>query len=894
MPRLMFFLIDYDGCADNHLNVLSIQHKMRNALEADPEVHIVLLTFSARQSIQLNELNKQRNNNGCCFTSIYQFTQEFKTRHPQFAERVSLEPWLLEDLQQNKDSGTHFRQALQKVAQKKRNSPTTPQTPKESEYTKRFLYLDEHKVTLLFCQTHHVLKKYATLTGNQPITFAIFDNTLSILSRLLIFYSKNSNYLPNNVGVKLYHCYINPITKNSDTEKLGELKGTALQQGDFIATIPEVYELACANQKTHNSLISSLKLLPTSKTSDILKSLLNLINESSWLFTYYLVKRLAPKEQDQCIYNSILLIAGVLNHHTLLVEQLLNKKNINLALTINDNGQEKTAIEIAAALNFWDIVDFLSQTQSPPGDKLHYGSVIFWALQKKQDIIAKKLLLNMNPADRYRYPLMSWAIQTQSYEFLTKILAAYFTPSSNIALHQAEIIETIQYANTLKDNQAQLLLYPYVIDPLPLLEKAIITRDLNTYNLICQTSQTNLSSYSEQPSMIAKISSTFSQLLIHIDVLSQQKVKPKIQLPSKSSNSDSDYIETTDESQGESESPRSPQAISPHALPIEQQNIIQQFIDTYIGSDELLLQQVQLIINHYYTTVHGTSQLTRMTFIELTKLILPHLQTKSTLAKFYRLVLPISNVLLNQDELRTLYILPQGDKPEQFSATVTAEQFFLETLILYLLRGTCSPEQKSIIKSMNRITNIREAYLSYRLVMQGGLKIEPIIGSDLINFIQNYFSNYLSKENPPIHFAQLVMREPIATIDNPLLNKIIRVINKVSGDYPINHPIHFAIYALKLRIAEQEPRSPDAIKSLITNWAGSINPWIPITNRQLCLDANTETTNAFCFFSSSSKPMTTILLEQCNKEIAATKSITRMDGLTITDIDQLCPERQLV
>ena len=218
----IFISVDFDGTLSSSRNDLSHQaflNFVTSLLEEKSSTTIVLLIGSARQSITYDLIGAYRNRNGSCFNFMTKMLAEITTQYPQAKNRVILDKFLLEDLDQETLPGTHFDRAVK---------DTRPEADKIAELIKPYnlaleSVLDEYmrqswvkwlkhrhdyeKRSLLLQQFQHVVQTYLTLPENQNVQhfFYFIDDVIKIAKSNHQFFSCFPEFVPKELSFEIFH-----------------------------------------------------------------------------------------------------------------------------------------------------------------------------------------------------------------------------------------------------------------------------------------------------------------------------------------------------------------------------------------------------------------------------------------------------------------------------------------------------------------------------------------------------------------------------------------------------------------------------------------------------------------------------------------------------------------
>lgn len=201
-PELIVCSIDYDGCLsaygpdDAAENMILHLHEL---LMRNSEANLVLMVGSARQSIISDLHHEWANKNGSCWIFLKVFLENFKSKYADLADRISLDPFLLEDIFREKSPGHHFNIRVDSFSE-----------ALCSEYYQRAAFfkngIDIHwqdltKKTLIYAQLHYIGMKHP----GKKILFHFYDDRMSILNYLMVLYAMRVELIPSNFSLCLFN-----------------------------------------------------------------------------------------------------------------------------------------------------------------------------------------------------------------------------------------------------------------------------------------------------------------------------------------------------------------------------------------------------------------------------------------------------------------------------------------------------------------------------------------------------------------------------------------------------------------------------------------------------------------------------------------------------------------
>ncbi|GEM_PF-5952996 len=200
MATIYAFSVDYDGClADrgvSHPKMNALIREICFRLREDPDSRVILMVGSYRQSMASDVYCLKINRNGSCFPVYEYILSEFKRINPNFAHRISLDKFLLADIEEKKSSGAHFESAV-------RLGRVDAQY-QAVEICLEPVWHDKKKCGLQYVQMHHLAAQF----HNDTIMYYFHDNCDDlILKPSHQFFSKFNFCVPGNVTLT-HFCYV--------------------------------------------------------------------------------------------------------------------------------------------------------------------------------------------------------------------------------------------------------------------------------------------------------------------------------------------------------------------------------------------------------------------------------------------------------------------------------------------------------------------------------------------------------------------------------------------------------------------------------------------------------------------------------------------------------------
>lgn len=201
-PELIVCSIDYDGCISGysagdyaknmyiHLSDLLIRH---------PQANLVLMVGSARQSIFSDLYHELAHQNGSCWVFLKSYLECFQSDFPDLAGRISLDPFLLEDIFCEKNPGYHFDIRV--------NSFSKVLVDAYMERAAVFRngvdiqWQDLTKKSLIYAQLHYIGMKHP----GKKIAFHFYDDRMCVLQPLYNLYRSRVELIPNNFSLRLFN-----------------------------------------------------------------------------------------------------------------------------------------------------------------------------------------------------------------------------------------------------------------------------------------------------------------------------------------------------------------------------------------------------------------------------------------------------------------------------------------------------------------------------------------------------------------------------------------------------------------------------------------------------------------------------------------------------------------
>lgn len=200
MACIYAFSVDYDGCvADDGVIDPKISELMRQiylSLKADPGARAILMVGSYRQSMASDVYCLKIKRNGSCFPVYEYILNEFKRINPDFANRISLDKFLLADIKEKKPNGAHFELAVRLSRMDVRRYQAVNESAEP-------IWHDQTKCGLQYVQMHHLAAQFHSDT----IKYCFHDNCDDlILKPSHDYFSKFDFCIPSNVTLT-HFCY---------------------------------------------------------------------------------------------------------------------------------------------------------------------------------------------------------------------------------------------------------------------------------------------------------------------------------------------------------------------------------------------------------------------------------------------------------------------------------------------------------------------------------------------------------------------------------------------------------------------------------------------------------------------------------------------------------------
>ena len=200
-PELIVCSIDYDGCiSGRHAGdgAENMRLHLRNLVIQNPQANLVLMVGSARQSIFSDLHHELANRNGSCWVFLKSFLLDFQSSFPDLADRVSLDPFLLEDIFCEKNPGHHFD--LRVNASSEVLKDMYDDRKRHSMHGLDIHWQDTTKISLIYAQLHYIGMKHP----GKKIAFHFYDDWDYVLDALRKWYKLQIELIPNNFSLCLF------------------------------------------------------------------------------------------------------------------------------------------------------------------------------------------------------------------------------------------------------------------------------------------------------------------------------------------------------------------------------------------------------------------------------------------------------------------------------------------------------------------------------------------------------------------------------------------------------------------------------------------------------------------------------------------------------------------
>lgn len=232
---------------------LSTTHKLHQhiveEMKAKSAAHVVLKSFSARQSWRLDIANALNNNNHVSPPLFNSLRRYLEIRLP--AATVKFNDTLLADIHRRKHDRLTFKEMEQRLQELR--STNSNNKPNRDGYADTIC--DITKVILLYFIAHQI----ASLYPHEKIVLNIFDDRIDILATLYEFYNKNRDLLPHNLSLRIYQSIVdrddpNAATlttnkENKDSSLFPTLQGSGPIDKDYTLGTLELAQFAYPEQK---------------------------------------------------------------------------------------------------------------------------------------------------------------------------------------------------------------------------------------------------------------------------------------------------------------------------------------------------------------------------------------------------------------------------------------------------------------------------------------------------------------------------------------------------------------------------------------------------------------------------------------------------------------------
>ena len=160
--ELIVYSLDYDGCIAPHASkdcMANMMQHMIDMLKRHVNANLILMVGSARQSIHSDIYHQFYNKNGSCLVFLNTFFAGFKSSFSEFEDRVSLCPFLLEDIENKTKPGFHFEKRVDFSGA----DVEAYANQHDILVTKNFDHIrwhDHHKKAMIYAQMHHIAVQY--------------------------------------------------------------------------------------------------------------------------------------------------------------------------------------------------------------------------------------------------------------------------------------------------------------------------------------------------------------------------------------------------------------------------------------------------------------------------------------------------------------------------------------------------------------------------------------------------------------------------------------------------------------------------------------------------------------------------------------------------------------
>ncbi|CAN5210991.1 hypothetical protein BH10PSE19_BH10PSE19_15540 [soil metagenome] len=174
-------------------NIQHIYNYIKHKTAEEKPDRIILKSFSARQSCELDFANAQRNES-------YVSTPLFRTLERYLKIKlnpvlVDLNTTLLADIHRPKASRRSFEE-IQQLLQALRTNPTQTISADSPAF------FDETKAILIYFIAHQLAAEYP----KDELVLHVYDDRFDIVSTLQYFYIDNRDLLPTNITLQLHQC----------------------------------------------------------------------------------------------------------------------------------------------------------------------------------------------------------------------------------------------------------------------------------------------------------------------------------------------------------------------------------------------------------------------------------------------------------------------------------------------------------------------------------------------------------------------------------------------------------------------------------------------------------------------------------------------------------------
>jgi len=196
---ILLVLLDYDGCiartiCDQKIHNTEILKHIKNKIKEINPLTAIIANGSNRQTSNIDQMNKNRNNNGSCFDNL-----------PKIANHI-----------QKKNSSATIK-FLKLTVSDVINRLHTGDVMSEKKAEK--FAIDEKKILLLLTQVHYNAQRFQ----NKKIQINFYDDVKGTLIHLSELFNTLNLLIPKNVTIKFY--YYNEKSSENPPKKIGSIQG---------------------------------------------------------------------------------------------------------------------------------------------------------------------------------------------------------------------------------------------------------------------------------------------------------------------------------------------------------------------------------------------------------------------------------------------------------------------------------------------------------------------------------------------------------------------------------------------------------------------------------------------------------------------------------------------